>query len=173
MIRDLEYKGKFTNNVKEVLEEYFGEDFIENIVKIGEVAKIGEIKEVVLKTYPYLNKYDIQEDNAEICFIFDKGRVEIFDGLKWKGCEAVRYINIYDENNNSICQYDNEELDEAVTELEDILDDVEVVCSTEMAIKDLKKQANIYVIDVEIDLNKFNEKEREILQQALKILKIA
>jgi len=153
MIKDLEYKGKFSNNVKEVLEEYFGEDFIENIVKIGKVAKIGEIKEVVLKTYPYLNKYDIQEDNAEIYFIFDKGRIEIFDGLEWKGCDAVRYINIYDENNNSICQYNSEELDEAVTKLEDILDDVGVVCSTEMAIKDLKEEANIYIIDTEIDLS--------------------
>lgn len=172
-MKDLSCKYEFTEKVENELNKEFGDDFVEKLEKIGKVANLGNLKKVELKCYTFINKYDLQEENAEIYFLFEKGKVKIFDGLEWKGDEPIREVSIYNAEDNLICEYENEELYELVTEFENILNNMGGISYlTESVITQLLKEKEIYIVDTEINLKKFNEKEKEILKKALKILKI-
>ena len=176
MIKDLEYKGKFTKKVEEIFkEDYEFEELTDYIIKIGNVAGLGKLKEFKLQCYSFTNKYDMQEENAELYFYFEKGKIEIFDGLKCKSTDVIKYIRIYDNNDKLISEYENEKLEEFVEKFEDEvfyqLGGLPSIVQT--IIEELLKEKEVYVIDTTIDLNKFNAEERKILKQALKILQVA
>jgi len=117
----------------------------------------------------------MQEENAELYFYFEKGKIEVFDGLEWKGVDVIKYIRIYDNDDKLISEYENEELEEIIENFEDEvfyqLGGLPGIVQT--IIEELLKEKEVYVVDTTIDLNKFNTEERKILKQALKILQVA
>jgi len=123
MIRDAEYKGTFTKEIKEIIEEYLEVDFFQYLTKIRKLANLGRIQEVSISTERYTNKYDITDDNGEIVFYCEKGKVKIMEGISYKGIQATLNIGVFDDLNIEDGLYNLEELQETKKEFYEYLRD--------------------------------------------------
>jgi uncharacterized membrane protein len=168
MIKDYYYKGSDFEKAKDLFATYLGKGFLELIEDIKKEFSLGKITSFSLNA-----KYEINDMNklgliGEIVLTGDNGEKiyieEYFDEIDhlYMGIRNIETdIKKMNEIRNKISDYFKNFLD-------DPLYDVLVALIT-----DLKERDNIYIIDKEINLNNYTEKEREILTQALKILKTA
>jgi len=170
MVKEVQYIGDVNEKVEEIFENQFGEDFLQTIKKIGEVAGIGELESIDLYTYPFTNKFEITENNAILVFFFQKGRIRIFDGLTWDEYDPIRTFIILTPEGKDINPFSNNELENMYLKFTSGPELGDALYQTYGAIVSLNKTKGIYELDMEVNINKFSDEERETLIKAFKIL---
>jgi hypothetical protein len=167
MIRDYYYKGSNFEKTKNLFATYLGKEFLELVEYIKKEFSLGKITSFSLKAEYEINDINKLELIGEIILTAGNNG-EIYIKECFNEMDHL-YIEINIEADiKKINEVKNKILNYFENFLDDPLYDVLIAL-----IKDLKEIDNIYIIDKEINLNNYTEKEREILTQALKILKIA